>query len=56
MEKPGRSKFFGKRRPQAIQLEASPATDTIDSKRSRDEAWRFLNIRRFRKSKPAEAC
>jgi hypothetical protein len=34
--------MFGRRRPRTLAAEVSPEGDSLDPKRSREEAWRFL--------------
>jgi hypothetical protein len=34
--------MFGRRRPRTVAAEVSPEGDSLDPKRSREEAWRFL--------------
>jgi hypothetical protein len=47
----GRSKFFGRKRPQPIVAEASAEERSFDPKKSRDDCWRFLELIQDEKSR-----
>jgi hypothetical protein len=56
MAKPGKSRFFDRRKRKAVVVEAPAAPDIEDPRRSRDAAWRFLEILDdSRNQKPASA-
>ena len=43
--------MFGRRRPRSVVVQLSPEDESLDPKRSREEAWRFLEtFESFRKS------
>jgi hypothetical protein len=42
--KSNRGRFFGKRRAKTVQLRAGEEIHAIDPKRSRDEAWAYVDL------------